>query len=176
VRFGTLKKNHFFRIFLDKNGIPRYQVARFIRSEKWLQASVASDLFSGLLFSRLPSVDKHPVAVRVNLEKLDQLDKVVAKSSTFLSDQALTDIRLGKGKLIDYVPEPFLLLLERIKANASVAIVEVQPLSDPENQKLDKFMEESRSEIRKLWSTNETKDSVKERPKKRQKVVGVSSQ
>uniref|UniRef100_A0A915CX32 DUF7869 domain-containing protein n=1 Tax=Ditylenchus dipsaci TaxID=166011 RepID=A0A915CX32_9BILA len=118
VQFGSIRKNHFFRVFVDKRGVPLCQFARFVRSEHWVKPSPTSHAI--LLFKKLPPVAPHPPVLPVDQEKIRKLDSLVEQCCTILSTRELSNILEAKLEYLSHVGEPFQQMLDRFKDNASV--------------------------------------------------------
>uniref|UniRef100_A0A915DTE2 DUF7869 domain-containing protein n=1 Tax=Ditylenchus dipsaci TaxID=166011 RepID=A0A915DTE2_9BILA len=150
LQFGCIRKNHFFRVFVDHRGIPSLQIARFVRSENWIKPSPTSDAF--LLFRRLPPKVPLPAVVAIDREKIMKLDDLVGRCCTILSARELANIVSAKEVYLDYVGEPFQELLNRFQANASVDLPAAVHLADQENQLVGRFLAEDQSAIRRIWN------------------------
>uniref|UniRef100_A0A914XYE0 DUF7869 domain-containing protein n=1 Tax=Panagrolaimus superbus TaxID=310955 RepID=A0A914XYE0_9BILA len=116
-KFGNLKNNHMFRVYLTADKIPKVQIAPFIRSSKWLKGVPDAEIYDTDVFTTQPELDKMPEPMKCDYGKLESLLHVASKAKELLTKNQLQNYHHIVNLLKNSVAKPFVEIIETLNAN-----------------------------------------------------------
>lgn len=91
-------------IFVNLDGVPKVQIAPYIRSSKWLKAVPDAENWELDVFLTLPPSTEEPLALSPSMEKLDKLMHAARTAKQLLSEEQMSNFLLMEQEIRSYQP------------------------------------------------------------------------